>query len=101
VWSCPAIADSEMPQGVPRPTASCRCAATALRVTWCSTLPTGSSSTSDGIRYSNIEPDQDFSPTSVPQAKNGRPSAAQCATGTSPLAMASRLVSRDSLASRS
>ena len=53
------------------------------------------------MRYSNIEPDQERSTACCPLAKKGRPSAVQCLTGTSPLAMASRLVLRDSEASRS
>ena len=95
------MADSDWPQGVPLPWASRCCSATAVRMIWCSTLPTGSSSTRLGIRYSNIEPDHDFSPTAWPTAKKGRPSADQCRTGRSPLAMPSRLVRRASLASRS
>ena len=90
-----------MPQGSCCASAKAICSRSAAQPAWFSTLPCGSSSTSVGIRYSNIEPDQERSPASAPRAKKGRPSAAQCRTGTSPLATANRLVSRDSEASRS
>ena len=57
--------------------------------------------TSDGIRYSNIEPDHDLSPGVTPLDKNARPSAIQWRRGTSPLAIATKLANRDSDASKS
>ena len=74
---------------------------TVARAASSSALPAGSSSTSDGISISNIEPDQLFRPVTVPREKKGRPSAPQCEAGRSPLAMPTRLVSRASEASRS
>ena len=95
------MAHSEMPHGVWCVNASRCCSLTALTVACCSALPSGSSSTSVGIRYSNIEPDHERSAARLPWPKKGRPSAPQCSTGTSPLAMATRLAKRASLASKS
>ena len=78
-----------------------RCSATAAQAAECSRPPTGSGISSEGIRYSNMEPDQDFRPAVTPTERNGRPSDPQWRRGASPLAMASRLVRRDSDASRS
>ena len=90
-----------MPQGscCSRPKAIC--SATAALHAPCSTLPRGSASNRLGIRYSNIEPDQERSAAVLPTAWKGRPRAAQWPTGASALAMASRLVRRASDASRS
>src|SRR5207253_10119459 len=52
--------------------------------------------TSAGIRYSNIEPDHERRADPMPTGVKGRPSWNQCATGTSPLAMAMKLASRAS-----
>ena len=68
---------------------------------WLRIEPCGSFITSGGIRYSNIEPDQDISAPLKPISTIGRPSRNQCSVGRSPLAMANRLVSRASEASRS
>ena len=57
--------------------------------------------TSAGIRYSNIEPDQETSAAPCPTGVMGRPRWNQCETGTSPLAIAMKLVSRASEARRS
>ena len=57
--------------------------------------------TSDGIRYSNIEPDHEISAAPRPTGVTARPSRNQCRAGTSPLAMAKKLASRASEASRS
>ena len=73
----------------------------ADRAMVCSRPCAGSRISSDGIRYSNIEPDQEASPGVPPTDRNGRPSAIQWRLGTSPLAIARKLVSRDSDASRS
>ena len=58
--------------------------------------------TSAGIRYSNIEPDQETSAGAVrrPASSGGR-GGTSATTGTSPLAMATKLASRASEASRS
>ena len=55
----------------------------------------------DGIRYSNMDPDQDTNAPPSSIGTIGRPNRNQCATGTSPLAMAMKLVSLASEASRS
>ncbi len=57
--------------------------------------------TSAGIRYSNIEPDQEMSAAPRLTGVSARPSWNQCSTGTSPLAMAMKLARRASEASRS
>ena len=57
--------------------------------------------TSAGIRYSNIEPDQDSSAVRLPMATERRSSRNQWRAGTSRLAMAMKLASRASEASRS
>src|SRR5437773_3999094 len=57
--------------------------------------------TSGGIRYSNIDPDQDTSTESSSTGVRARPSRNQCETGTSPLAIATKLASRASDARRS
>ena len=57
--------------------------------------------TSAGIRYSNIEPDHDSRADPTPTGVMGRPRWNQCETGTSPLAMATKLASRASEARRS
>jgi hypothetical protein len=57
--------------------------------------------TSGGIRYSNIEPDHDISAPLKPISTIGRPSRNQWLVWMSPLAMANRLASRASEASRS
>jgi hypothetical protein len=53
------------------------------------------------MRYSNIEPDQDLRPGVTPTVRKARPSASQWRRGTSPLAIARKLVRRDSEAIRS
>jgi hypothetical protein len=52
--------------------------------------------TSVGIRYSNIDPDQDMRAESCSTGVSDRPSRNQCETGTSPLAIATKLASRAS-----
>jgi hypothetical protein len=43
--------------------------------------------TSDGIKYSNIEPDQEISAAPLSTGVTARPSRNQCRAGMSPLAM--------------
>ena len=57
--------------------------------------------TSSGIRYSNIEPDHEMRAEPLPTGVSGRPRWNQCEAGTSPRAMARKLVSRASEARRS
>ena len=57
--------------------------------------------TSDGIRYSNIEPDQEMSAAPCPTGVTARPRRNQCRAGTSLLAIATKLARRASEASRS
>src|ERR1700694_1455042 len=57
--------------------------------------------TSDGIRYSNIEPDQEMSAAPCSTAVTARPRRNQCRAGTSLLAIATKLARRASEASRS
>ena len=57
--------------------------------------------TSEGIRYSNIDPDHEISAAPFAIGVTARPSRNQCRAGTSPLAMAMKLASRASDASRS
>ena len=54
-----------------------------------------------GIRYSNIEPDQDTSANPSSTGVIGRPRRNQWEAGTSPLAIAMKLASRASEARRS
>ncbi|RIH78340.1 hypothetical protein Mterra_03675 [Calidithermus terrae] len=54
-----------------------------------------------GIRYSNIEPDQETSALEPSTGTRVRPRRNQCATGASPLATATKLLRRASEASRS
>ena len=55
----------------------------------------------DGIRYSNIEPDHEMSAAPCATGVTLRPSRNQWLDGTSPLAMAKKLASRASDASKS
>ena len=64
-------------------------------------LPAGERIISAGIRYSNIDPDQEMSAEPRPTGVSARPSRNQCDNGTSPLAIEIKLVSRASEASRS
>ncbi|MNH02280.1 hypothetical protein D3C79_615140 [compost metagenome] len=57
--------------------------------------------TSEGIRYSNMEPDQEISTLACPTGVTARPRRNQWRVTTSPLAMANRLASLASEASRS
>ena len=57
--------------------------------------------TSDGIRYSNIDPDHEISAAPCPIGVTSRPSRNQWRAGTSPLAIAMKLASRASEATRS
>ena len=57
--------------------------------------------TSNGIRYSNIEPLHDSNTGSPLVAVSRRPSANQLSCGSSPCAMATKLHSRASEASKS
>ena len=57
-----------------------------------SRLPGGERMTSAGIRYSNIEPDQETRADPSATGVIGRPRWNQCETGTSPLAIAMKLV---------
>ena len=77
------------------------CRRTTSRHVWSSRLPAGARSTSAGIKYSNIDPDQDTSAESGPTGVRARPSRNQCETGTSPFAIATKLVRRASEARRS
>ena len=53
------------------------------------------------MRYSNIDPDHETRTESLSTGVSARPSRNQCDTGTSPLAIVRKLVSRASEASRS
>ncbi len=66
-----------------------------------SRLPVGARITSDGMRYSNIEPDQDISAAPWPTGATARPRRNHSRASTSPLAMAMNTASRASEASRS
>ncbi len=57
--------------------------------------------TSDGMRYSNIEPDHEMSAAPRPTGVTARPSRNQWLAGTSFFAMAKKLARRASDASRS
>ena len=57
--------------------------------------------TSGGIRYSNIEPDQEIRAPPCATGVMARPSRNQCRAGRSPLAIAKKLASRASDARRS
>ena len=57
--------------------------------------------TSSGIRYSNIDPDQDTRAAPRPTGVSARPSRNQCLGDTSPLAIATKLPNLASEASRS
>ena len=57
--------------------------------------------TSSGMRYSNIDPLHDSSARSLPVGVSERPSLNQCSGGTCPVAIATKLVSRASDASKS
>ena len=66
-----------------------------------SKLPVGARMTSGGMRYSNIEPDQEINAVPRVTGVAARPSRNQCRAGTSPLAIAKKLASRASDARRS
>ena len=57
--------------------------------------------TSEGMRYSNMLPDQEIRADPAPMGVAARPRRNQCRVGTSPLAMAKRLARRASEARRS
>ena len=57
--------------------------------------------TSGGIRYSNIEPDQEIRAAPRATGVAVRPSRNQCRAGMSPLAIAKKLAKRASEANRS
>ena len=77
------------------------CRRTIRRAVLLSRLVAGVRMTSEGMRYSNIDPDQESRAAPPPAAVTGRPSRTQCRVATSPLAMAVKLASRHSEASRS
>ncbi|MNL06948.1 hypothetical protein D3C87_1276020 [compost metagenome] len=54
-------------------------------------LPSGVLRTNDGIKYSNIDPDQEIKELPRPTRVNVLPKRNQCAAGTSPLAIAAKL----------
>ena len=91
----------DAPGQVRAPRRSSICRLTMSRLVCASRLPPGARSTRSGIRYSNIEPDQDTSAAPAPMGVTVRPSRNQCRAGMSPLAMAMKLASRASEASRS
>ena len=74
---------------------------TISRLVCSSRLPAGARMTSDGIRYSNIDPDHEISAAPCATGVTARPRRNQCRAGTSPLAIARKLASRASEASRS
>ena len=57
--------------------------------------------TSEGIRYSNMDPDQEIKAAPRAIGVAARPRWNQCFAGTSPLAMAKKLARRASEAKRS
>jgi hypothetical protein len=94
-------ADSDTPQGTPRvaPYSIWRCT-----IKWfvrSMRLPAGSRMTIEGIRYSNIDPDQEISAAPCAIGVTARPRRNQWRAGTSPLAIAMKLASRASEARRS
>ena len=90
-----------MPHGICSAAACSIWRRTARRLVFSSRLPLGARITRDGIKYSNIEPDQDTSAAPWPTGTMARPNLNQCRAGTSPLATARKLASRASEASRS
>jgi len=73
----------------------------AIRQLWASSVSAGCRITRVGIRYSNIDALHD-SRTDAPYMRvRGRPRWSQCSTGTSRLAIATKLATRASDASRS
>src|SRR5439155_18076148 len=93
-------ADSEIPQGTPRSRAYSIWHFNAVAQAFSSREFRKLRVNSSGIRYSNIVPLQE-SKTCPFEVVYARPNASQWCTGTSPLAMATRLARRDSLASKS
>jgi hypothetical protein len=61
-------ADSEIPQGTPRSAPYRICRRTISRFVSAMRLPGGDFMTSDGMRYSNIDPDQEISADPAPRA---------------------------------
>ena len=94
-------ADSETPQGTRRSAPYAICRSTTSSYVWLSRLPAGERIISAGIRYSNIEPDQEMSAEPRPTGVSARLRRNQCDNGTSPLAMEIKLARRASEASRS
>ena len=90
-----------MPQGTPSSAPYFICRRTTRRLVCSSRLPAGARITSDGIRYSNIDPDHEISAEPRSTGVKARPSRNQCRAGTSPLAIATKLARRASEASRS
>jgi len=90
-----------MPQGSPSVAAYSICRRTISRFVPSIRLSVGARMTSDGIRYSNIEPDQEINAAPRKTGIAARPSRNQWRAGMSPLAIAMKLASRASDASRS
>ena len=90
-----------MPQGVARALAYSICRRTIARLVRSIMLSVGARMISVGMRYSNIEPDQDSKAAPPWTTVTACPSRNQCRGGKSPLAMAMKLARRASEASRS
>lgn len=90
-----------MPHGTLRPAAYSMCRRTTRRSVWSRRLPGGARMTSVGIRYSNIEPDQEISAAPWATGVTAWPRRNQCRAGTSPFAMAQKLANRASEPRRS
>jgi len=80
--------DSEMPHGTPRFAPYSIWARTIRRDVEASRLVTGARITRGGMRYSNIDPDQDSRAAPPPAAVTERPRRNQCRVRTSPFATA-------------
>jgi hypothetical protein len=90
-----------MPHGRPSFVPKLICRRTIRRLVFSRRLPIGARITSDGIKYSNIDPDHEISAAPPSTHVTLRPRRNQCFDGTSCFAMAMKLASRASEASRS
>ena len=84
-------AASEMPHGTRRDFAYSICSRTTARFVASRSVPSYEFITSDGITYSNIEPDHETSAIPVSTGVIGRARWNQCTAGTSPRAIATKL----------
>src|SRR6202042_3849914 len=85
-------ADSEIPHATPRSAPYSICRNTTCSYVWYNMLSSGERITRAGIRYSNMEPDQEINAEPRPTGVSARPNRNQCDEGTSPLAMGMKLV---------